>query len=105
MQIELLWFDDCPNHHDAEALVRNVLADLDVEAPLVRIKVPDEETGNRVCFPGSPTIRINGADVEPGWEPCEDCTPRCRVYATPDGLRGVPPRGWIEDAVLAAMAD
>ena len=102
MRIELLWFDDCPNHQIAEDLLREVLDDLDAEATIVRIEVPDEETGNRVCFPGSPTIRVNGKDVEPGWEECEDCTPRCRVYPTPEGLRGVPPRAWIEDAVVAA---
>ena len=101
MRIELLWFDDCPNHQIAEDLLREVLDDLDAEATIVRIEVPDEETGNRVCFPGSPTIRVNGKDVEPGWEECEDCTPRCRVYPTPEGLRGVPPRAWIEDAVVA----
>ena len=102
MRIELLWFDDCPNHQIAEDLLREVLDDLDAEATIVRIEVPDEETGNRVCFPGSPTIRVNGKDVEPGWEECEDCTPRCRVYPTPEGLRWVPPRAWIEDAVVAA---
>lgn len=102
MRIELLWFDDCPNHQIAEDLLREVLDDLDAEATIVRIEVPDEETGNRVCFPGSPTIRVNGKDVESGWEECEDCTPRCRVYPTPEGLRGVPPRAWIEDAVVAA---
>ena len=104
MRIELLWFDDCPNHQVAEDLLREVLDDLHAEATVVRIEVPDEETGNRVCFPGSPTIRVEGQDVEPGWEECEDCTPRCRVDLTPEGLRGVPPRAWIEAAVVAAGA-
>ena len=75
MRIELLWFEGCPNHEVAEELLREVLDDLDAEATVVRVEVPDEETGNRVCFPGSPTIRVDGTDIEPGWEPCEDCTP------------------------------
>ena len=104
MRIELLWFEGCPNHEVAEELLREVLDDLDAEATVVRVEVPDEETGNRVCFPGSPTIRVDGTDIEPGWEPCEDCTPRCRVYLTPEGLRGLPPRAWIEEAVVAAGA-
>lgn len=101
LRIELLWFEGCPNHHAAEALLRDVLSKRLV-ATIERIEVPDEATGNAVCFPGSPTIRVEGRDIEPGWEPCEDCTPRCRVYATAAGLRGVPPREWMRDAVRAA---
>lgn len=33
-----------------------------------------------------------------------DYTPRCRVFWTPDGLRGVPPRAWIEDALRRSLA-
>ena len=102
MNIELLWFSDCPNHEAAEALLRDVLAEAGVVPVIRRIEVRDEETGNATVFPGSPTIRIDGRDVEPGWEECADCTPRCRLYPTSAGLRGVPERGWIEDAVRAA---
>jgi hypothetical protein len=102
MKIELLWFEGCPNHEAAEAMVRDVLAQHGLHADIARIEVPDLETGNRVTFPGSPTIRVNGVDVEPGWQPCEDCTPRCRVYFTPRGFKGLPEREWVESAVLAA---
>lgn len=104
VNVELLWFDDCPNHEAAEALIREVLASEGMTGPVTRIKVPDEETGRAVVFPGSPTIRIDGRDVEPGWQPCEDCTPRCRLYATSDGLRGLPERQWVVDAVRAAAS-
>lgn len=102
MNVELLWFDDCPNHEAAEAMVRDVLREAGVSAVINRIEVPDEATGKAVIFPGSPTIRIDGRDVEPGWEECEDCTPRCRLYATSEGLRGLPERQWIVDSVRAA---
>ena len=102
MRIELLWFRDCPNHAAAEAMLREVLREQGVAARIERIEVPDLETGNRVCFPGSPTIRVNGRDVEPGWGRCSECTPRCRLYATAEGLRGLPERRWVEDAVRAA---
>jgi len=102
LKIELLWFEDCPTHETAERLVDEVLAARGLDVPVERIEVPDIETGNRVIFPGSPTIRVNGVDIEPGWEACEDCTPRCRLYMTRDGLRGVPEREWIEAAIAAA---
>lgn len=103
MKIELLWFEDCPNHEAAERMLSEVLGEYGVREAIERVEVPDEETGNRVTFPGSPTIRINGVDVEPGWEECEDCTPRCRLYFTSSGMRGVPERGWIESAVAVAV--
>jgi hypothetical protein len=102
MKVELLWFDGCPNHEKAEAMVRQVASGLGVTVDIERIEVPDEETGVAYCFPGSPTIRVEGVDVEPGWEPCEDCTPRCRVYATSEGLRGVPEEAWVEQALREA---
>jgi hypothetical protein len=100
--IELLWFEGCPNHEAAEAILRERMSALGIDAPIVRVEVPDERTGKRVCFPGSPTIRIDGHDIEPGWEPCADCTPRCRLYATSTGLRGVPDPDWIDAALLGA---
>ncbi len=102
MRIELLWFEDCPNHQVAEEVLVEVLREAGLEDSIIRIEVPDLETGNAVCFPGSPTIRIDGVDIEPGWEPCADCSPRCRLYSTVDGLRGVPERPWIQTAVRAA---
>ena len=104
MRIELLWFEECPCHRDAEALIRDVLEELGVDADIERVEVPDEEAGIRTMFPGSPTIRVEGVDVEPDWEPCEACTPRCRIYATTDGLGCLPPRDWIVDAVRRAAA-
>ena len=104
MRVELLWFEDCPNHSLAEEMLRSVLDEHGVEEEIQRIEVRDQPTGEAVRFPGSPTIRINGRDIEPGWEDCEDCMPRCRLYSTADGLRGIPEREWIQGAVEAALA-
>ncbi len=53
-------------------------------------------------FPGSPTIRVNGMDVDPGFRDEGDYTPRCRVFHTSAGISGVPERAWIEAAVRGA---
>ena len=105
MKIDLLWFDDCPNHHAAEELVLETLKDFGVDAPVNKIKVPDLETGEKTRFPGSPTIRINGTDVDPTYEDTGDYTPRCRVYLTSEGFKGVPEKAWVADAVGAALQD
>ncbi|MGD9934589.1 MAG: hypothetical protein AB7T37_12850 [Dehalococcoidia bacterium] len=102
LDIDLLWFRGCPNHGAAEELVRTVARQTGVDIAIHRIEITDEATGQLHCFPGSPTVRIDGVDVEPGWEACEDCTPRCRVYQTSAGLRGLPDPQWIEDALIRA---
>lgn len=107
MDIQLPWFEGCPNHEAARLMVADVLAALGVAAAIRQIEVPDERAGALVGFPGSPTIRIDGQDVDPEFDPakCIDCTPRCRVYQTRSGLRGLPERAWIEQAVRAAQEE
>ncbi len=83
-------------------MIHDVAAELGVDVNFKRIEVPDVETGDAVRFPGSPTIRVNGRDIEPGFEDCEDCTPRCRIYATADGFRGIPEREWLAQALASA---
>ena len=102
MRVELLWSEGCPHRGAARALIDEVAAALRLAPAVAEIAVEDEAAGRRLCFPGSPTIRVDGVDVEPGWEPCADCTPRCRVYATGAGLGGLPERGWVERALRRA---
>ena len=104
MRIELLWFSDCPNHEAAERMLRERLNAFEIDAPIQSVQVEDESLAKEVCFPGSPTIRIDGIDVEPEWTPCEDCTPRCRLYATSQGLRGLPEVSWIDAALQRALS-
>ena len=99
MHIELLWFDGCPNHERARALLEQVLRERGMHQPVSSVNVVDADVGESRRFPGSPTIRIDGVDIEPGFEDTGDYTLRCRVYQTNEGLRGVPERALIESAI------
>lgn len=89
MMIQLLYFDGCPHVEAAEARLRAVLEEMAVSAPIERVRIADEAMATRLRFPGSPTIRVEGSDVDP---PAHDAgfALRCRVYHTPRGLEGVP---------------
>lgn len=102
MKIELLWFEDCPCHGLAEGMVKEVLDELGIDEPIQRVRVETPEAGDAVTFPGSPTIRIDGVDVEPGWEACPECTPRCRLYQTETGVGCLPDKDWVAEAVRVA---
>ncbi len=102
MRVELLSFDNCPNHETAGTMLLELLAERGAGTEFESIDASDPEVAERLRFPGSPTIRIDGVDVEPNFEDPGDYTPRCRLYATAEGLRGVPERSWIEAAIDAA---
>lgn len=97
--IELLWFADCPNHAAARTLLTELVAELAPDATIHDIDATDPEVAKRHRFPGSPTIRVDGVDVQPGFVDPGDYTPRCRLYWSDDRLAGIPPREWIESAL------
>jgi hypothetical protein len=98
-RIEFLWFDGCPGHEPARALLDEVIAELAPGTPVESVNASDPAVAVANRFAGSPTIRVDGRDIDPDYLDDGDYTPRCRMYRTADGLRGVPPRAWIEAAL------
>ncbi|MBA2632406.1 MAG: hypothetical protein H0U86_05340 [Chloroflexi bacterium] len=97
--VELLWFSDCPHHEAARRLLGDVLADVAPATAIRDLDATDPSVAAALRFPGSPTIRVDGRDVEPGYVDPGVYAPRCRLYRTREGLRGLPERRWIEDAL------
>ena len=65
MQVTFLYFEDCPSHAEALARLRRVMAEEGVAAEIEIVRVETDEAARRWQFPGSPTIRINGQDIDP----------------------------------------
>lgn len=101
--VELLWFADCPNHAATRQMLNDVIAEIAPGAPILDLDATDPATAMRLRFPGSPTIRVDGRDVDPSFVDPGDYTPRCRLYRTDAGIRGIPERRWIEDALRAEV--
>src|SRR5713101_9071073 len=99
MKIEFLWLQDCPNHQQARTLLLDLLCAKGIETEVDDIDATDPSVANEYRFPGSPTIRIDGRDVEPGFEDPGDYTPRCRLYFTSGGIRGAPEAAWVSAAI------
>jgi hypothetical protein len=100
MQIDVLYCAGCPNYGPAVELVREVVRDLRLELPVHEVEVLDAEAARRLGSLGSPTIRVDGRDVEPHAEHRTDFALSCRLY----GHSGVPPRSWIETALRSTAA-
>jgi hypothetical protein len=84
MRIEILYFDGCPHFPPARDLVRVILDAEEVQAEVSEIEIKDASEARRLQFIGSPTIRINGLDVEVGARNAPPVGLACRRY--PDGL-------------------
>jgi hypothetical protein len=96
---QLLWFSDCPNHAVARQMLVETIERLAPGTYIEDIDASDPVHAAELRFPGSPTIRIDEVDIEPGFQDPGEYAPRCRLYRTSEGLRGVPERAWIEMAL------
>ena len=86
MKIEILYFDGCPNHQPAIELVRQMLREVCGSVEVVEVNVPDAATAEAARFIGSPTIRVDGLDVEPAARTAREYALTCRTYIA-DGRR------------------
>src|SRR5438132_1017746 len=78
--VEMLYFDGCPNHEPALAVVERVDRELGTNAEVRLVNVPDHATAERVRFLGSPTVRVDGVDVDPHAEQRTEYALSCRVF-------------------------
>lgn len=100
MRVEVLLFAGCPS---AEALLprlRELVAEAggDPSAIVVR-EVTTAEAAETERFLGSPTVRVDGVDVEPGAAERGDVGLSCRVYRSEHGTSGRPPDAWLRAAL------
>ena len=103
-RVELLYFQGCPNHEAARALIEQVAGSLEVAPTIELVEVADAESAAALRFLGSPTVRVDGRDIEPGAEERRDFTLSCRVYRTDEGISGRPDERWIREALVRSAA-
>jgi hypothetical protein len=82
VQVSFLYYEDCPSHDLALERLREVMAEEDIPGELEVIKVETEDQARQLDFVGSPTIRVDGQDIDPPSDPRYGLT--CRVYRLED---------------------
>ena len=102
MTLEVLYFDGCPSHERLLPVVRALAAEHGVQLTLRRIE--DAAQAVHARFLGSPSMRVNGVDIEPGADERTDFGLKCRLYRSPDGQSGLPPEAWIRRALDSSVA-
>jgi hypothetical protein len=104
MEVEFLYWQGCPSHPQALAELRRAMSELALDpGTLVVREVATEEQAARERFIGSPTIRIDGADIQAPEE--EPIGLTCRVYHRRDGrVSPTPDPADVRAALEAAQA-
>jgi hypothetical protein len=100
MTLELLYMPGCPHHGAALDLVRDVLRNERLTAEFSETPIANYDEAKRHRFPGSPTFRVNGRDIEVEDSHTLAVGLACRTYGK---LAGVPPRAWLERALREAQ--
>jgi hypothetical protein len=104
MQIQFLYFAECPSHEQALERLQRALAAEQIAAEVAVVRVETEEQAQQLGFPGSPTFLVDGTDCLP---PEADMPSRltCRAYRLEDGRIGpLPSLAMLRAALRAATS-
>ena len=100
MKVRVLFFEGCPSYKQAIENVRAVLAEAQINADIELIKVSSNEEAVTQQFLGSPTIQINGVDLEGPAAQNAGVGFGCRVYNEGGKMQGWPSKELIRQALL-----
>jgi arsenate reductase len=99
VRIEVLVFGGCPHAAAALRMAEGVAARLGPGITAARVDVDTQENAAELGFLGSPSLRVNGADIEGKTTSAGRLC--CRTY---EGGSGLPPDWLLEAAVLRALS-
>lgn len=94
IKLEFQYFDGCPNHKKMNDNLIEAIKGLEDKIELKKVLVEDESTAKKVGFRGSPTLLIDGEDIE-GVPIPEEPTLACRFY-----INGIPDADKIREIII-----
>ena len=103
VDVELLWWRGCPSWERALQILRAEMTTVGLDPGAIEVsEIETDADAERRDFPGSPTIRINGRDIQPlGSTEPNGLT--CRVYHLRDGrVSPLPDPADLREALLAS---
>ncbi len=102
MGVSFLYYEECPSHDLALERLREVMAEESIPGEVEVIKVETEEQARELRFVGSPTIRVDGQDIDPPSDSRYALT--CRVYHLKDDrISPLPSKDMIRRALRATV--
>lgn len=84
-KVTIQFFAGCPNHPPVMDMVERLIARHGLRVDLDQVEVAPADV-ERIRFLGSPTVLVDGVDIEPGAHERTEYALTCRKYPTPNGL-------------------
>lgn len=94
--VTILYFSGCPHHKPTVALVEALARRLGVDVDVQLVEITSASDAMRFRFLGSPTVQIDGQDIEPLRRSDPTFAVTCRMY----GASGVPPSDMVASALV-----
>ena len=79
--------------------LRALLDRMDIDEPIELVRVESPEAAEQQRFLGSPTLRIDGVDVEPAAGERTDYGLKCRLYPVDRRGQPLPAEQWVVAAL------
>src|SRR5437762_5959528 len=99
MKVEVLYFRGCPNHLPTVERVREMLHKMGLHDEIREIEVESQDKAEATAFLGSPSVRIDGIDIEPSARGAKGFGLTCRTYIEGATRTGLPSRALISAAI------
>jgi len=99
-KIEFLYFEGCPSYKPALDYLKEVIDEENIDAKLELILVESPEDAQKVGFQGSPSIKVNGIDLE---DKNDGFFFNCRLYSVDGELSGTPSKEFIREKLLSKV--
>jgi len=96
-----MYFGDCPSWKETHQYLVEIIAEEEIGTAIELRKIETNSDATKYQFPGSPTIKVNGIDIFPTNQ--TDYALGCRVYKTPEGLKGSPTREMIAERIRSLI--
>ena len=103
MEIKLLYFEGCPSWQNALISLQKIIKDEDLSFPVNLVEVKSDSEAITEKFLGSPSFQVNGQDFWP--DDRESYSMYCRIYNTPQGLKGWPTDGMLRQRLLEFLKE
>lgn len=102
VNIQILYFPDCPIYKELEKLVKEVVQELSLDADLELINIQTREDAGKYHFTGSPGLLINGEDIDPLTKDAPVVLKSCKIYRTEEGMKMIPTKKMVMEALKSA---
>ena len=99
-KIEFFYFEGCPSYKKTLDYLKEIIDEEKLDSNLKLILVESPEEAQKLGFQGSPSIRVNGTDLE---DKNDGYSFNCRLYSVDGELTGTPSKKFIRNKLLAKI--